>query len=522
MSMTSTGEAKPGTMGQLQGALTFRAQGWDTAVSKSVLWRLPVRVAIIYPPLLSDKGVPLLSQNRQFQWFHRPTYIYPVVPALAATLAHKAGHEVAWLDGIAEGWTPDEFDAQLKAFNPELVVLETKTPVVKLHWQFVRSLVMQRPTTRVVMVGDHVTALPAETFANCPVNYILTGGNYDFLLLNLLAHLTRDDALEPGIYWREGGAVHNSGTFRLDHDLRTQPWIDRDLTRWRLYSVKNGNFRRTPGTYIMSGRDCWHGKCTFCSWTTLYPSYRTRDPIDVVNEIGNLIERYGVREIMDDAGSLPVGDWLTTFCREMIARGYHKKIRIDCNMRFGRLTLDDYRLMRQAGFRLILFGMESANQATLDRLVKGVQVAQIREGAHAAARAGLDVHVTVMFGYPWENEADVRNTVELARTLLRKGDAYTLQVTMVVPYPGTPLFRELDAQGLLQTRNWDDYDMRTAVMKCPLPEDTIKAAVRQVYRGFLLPETILRRIVTTRHPVDDLKFYWRGFRSLVGHLRDFR
>ena len=62
-----------------------------------------MRVAIAYPPLPSDKGVPLLSQNRQFQWFNRPTYIYPVVPALAATLARDAGHEVAWLDGIAEG-----------------------------------------------------------------------------------------------------------------------------------------------------------------------------------------------------------------------------------------------------------------------------------------------------------------------------------------------------------------------------------------------------------------------------------
>ena len=65
-----------------------------------------MRIAIAYPPLPSEKGVPLLSQNRQFQWFSRPTYIYPVVPALAATQAHRAGHEVAWLDGIASEWSP--------------------------------------------------------------------------------------------------------------------------------------------------------------------------------------------------------------------------------------------------------------------------------------------------------------------------------------------------------------------------------------------------------------------------------
>ncbi len=481
-----------------------------------------MRVAIIYPPLPSVKGVPLLSQNRQFQWFHTPTYIYPVVPALAATMVRDAGHEVAWLDGIAEGWTPATFDARLDLFNPELVVLETKTPVVKAHWEFVRELKKRRPATRVVMVGDHVTALPSETFANCPVDYILTGGNYDFLLVNLLAHLTRGDVLEPGIYWREAEEIRNSGAFKVDHDLKKQPWIDRDLTHWQLYAEKNGNYRSMPGTYLMSGRDCWHGKCTFCSWTTLYPAYRVRDPIDVVNEIGNLIEKYGIREIMDDAGSFPVGEWLETFCREMIARGYNKRVRIDCNMRFGRLTAADYRLMRQAGFRLVLFGLESANQSTLDRLVKGVQVAQIREGAHAAARAGLDVHVTVMFGYPWEGAAEVRNTVELARALLRKGDAYTLQVTMVVPYPGTPLFRELDAQGLLLTHDWDEYDMRRNVMQCSMGEAQIKEAIRNVYRAFLLPETIWNRLLRTRSLKDDLRFYWRGFRSLAGHLRDFK
>jgi radical SAM superfamily enzyme YgiQ (UPF0313 family) len=149
-------------------------------------------------------------------------------------------------------------------------------------------------------------------------------------------------------------------------------------------------------------------------------------------------------------------------------------------------------------------------------------VEQILEGAKAASKAGLNVHVTVMFGYPWEGEAEIANTVCLARTLLRKGYAYTLQVTMLIPYPGTPLFRELDQAGLLLTRDWDEYDMRRQVMKSGVPEEVIKGAVRQVYRAFLHPETILRRIAATRDPVADLKFYWRGFLSLAGHLRDFK
>lgn len=57
---------------------------------------------ISYSPLESVKGTPMLAQNRQYQVFHSPTYIYPIVPALAATLLKENGYEVVWSDGIAE------------------------------------------------------------------------------------------------------------------------------------------------------------------------------------------------------------------------------------------------------------------------------------------------------------------------------------------------------------------------------------------------------------------------------------
>ena len=93
-----------------------------------------MRVAIAYPPLKSEKGVPLLTQNRQFQWFSRTTYIFPVIPATAATRVKRAGHEVLFLDGIAAGLTEEDFLEKLNGFNPDVVVIETKTPVVKRHW----------------------------------------------------------------------------------------------------------------------------------------------------------------------------------------------------------------------------------------------------------------------------------------------------------------------------------------------------------------------------------------------------
>ena len=432
----------------------------------------------------------------------------------------REGHEVLFLDGIAGEISNDEFESRLASFKPDLVVLETKTPVVKRHWNWIDS--HSSNGFKTALAGDHVTALPEESMNACCVDYILTGGDWDFLLKNLVASAGDTSKLEAGIWYREGGAVKNTGRFKLDHDLNSAPWIDRDLVNWRLYAEKNGNFRRTPGTYIMSGRDCWHAKCTFCSWTTLYPTYRTRDPVDVVDEIEMLVDKYGVKEIMDDSGSLPVGKWLEVFCAEITRRGLNKKLRIDCNMRFGRLGFDDYKMMREAGFRLVLFGVESANQATLDRFVKALKVEDVEKGCEWAHKAGLDVHLTFMFGHAWEGPEEIANTVRFARRLLAKGWASTLQCTLTIPYPGTPLFRELKAADGLATLDWDEYDMRRAITKTPLvSEADIKKAIRDVYSGFLQPMALLRRLTSTR-TLFDFPFYYRGVRSLLGHLLDFK
>ena len=482
-----------------------------------------MKIAIAYPPLISDKGAPLLSQNRQFQWFNRPTYIYPVVPASAATLLAREGHTVLWMDAISSRQSERDFLLEVEESRPDLMMIETKTPVIHQTWDWVKALKRAVPAMKIALVGDHVTALPEESMKGCAADFLLTGGDYDFLLKNLVDHLDGGKELEPGIWYRDDeGNPQNTGPFRLDHDLNSLPRIDRDLTCWKRYSVHNGNYRRTPGAYVMAGRDCWHGKCTFCSWTTLYPTYRTRTPESVADEIGELIEKYGVREIMDDTGCFPVGDWLRRFCNILIERGYNRKIYFDCNMRFGALKAEDYALMKKAGFRFVLFGLESANQSTLDRVNKKLTVEQIRDGARMASRAGLDVHVTVMLGYPWETSAEIERTVTLATELLKRGWAYTLQVTRLIPYPGTPLYKECDAKDLLVTRTWEDFDMRAPVMKTEVPDEEIRCAIRRIYRAFFHPRALWNRLLNTRHPLEDARFYARGLLSLMGHLKDFK
>jgi len=479
-----------------------------------------MKIWIAYPPL-DGKGSPMLTQNRQFQWYHVPSYIYPVVAASAATLLARSNFEVRWADGITQQWTYEYFIKELERDKPDLVVIESKTPVVRQHWRIIADIKRIHSSCRVVLIGDHVTALPEESMRESQVDYVATGGHYDIALLALAEHMRDGRALPTGVWYREEGVIKNTGPFQQQVDLNALPFTDRTLTMATLYGEKWKKY--TPFFYTMAGRDCPWGKCTFCSWTTFYPKFSVRSPESLLDEIGLLIEKHGAREIFDDTGTFPAGQWLDRFCKGMIERGYHRKILFSCNMRFGMLKPHHPALMKSAGFRKLKMGLESATQSTLDRIVKGVSVEQIVEGSKHISKAGLDIQLTVMVGYPWETKADAQRTIDLAKSLMSNGYAEMLQATVVVPYPGTPLYAEAVEKGWLRCDplDYERFDMTASIFKLPdmTPEEANEMCAG-VYKAFLSPRYVCRQLLRVRS-IRDLDYVRRGAVAVLGHLRDF-
>lgn len=484
-----------------------------------------MKIVIAYPPLESRKGVPQVSQNRQFQYTAgglAAYAIYPVVPAYGATMLKQAGHQVYWLDGVVKKWDFDKWIKKIKKIKADLLIMESKAPVIKKHWKIINKIksIEKLKGMKVVLVGDHVTALPLESFKYSRVDYVLTGGDWDFLCLNLCEHLAKGKKLEPGIYKRNKKAK----PFLLNHNLEKLPLIDRDLTQWDLYAYKNSNFYRVPGAYSMFGRDCWWGKCSFCSWTTLYPGekYRIFSVSKAISEVKNLVEKYQVKEIMDDSGTFANGQWLRDFCNEMIKNNLHKKVRINCNMRFNAgLNQADYDLMGKAGFRFVLYGLESANQNTLDKLCKNSKVNQIEPVLKMAKKAGLKPHITVMVGYPWEGKKEIKNTTSFVKSLFKKGLVNTMQATIVIPYPGTPLFKECKKKNLLKTLNWDHYDMRYPVMKSKLSDKELLTIVKDLYSSSIWNKTFMLNTLKQLNSWDGIKYVaFQAFKYL-GKLWEF-
>lgn len=515
----------------------------DKEKKKIEISKKKYKIAVCYPPIDSKKGVPLLSQNRQFQYFNSPTYVYPMVPAYAATMAKNNGYDVVWMDGIAEKMCFKDWFETLKKEKPDLILIESKTPVIKLHWKMIKEIKENLPETLVVLVGDHVTYLPIESLENCPVDYVITGGDYDFVLLDLLNSINEKDGegrkdLPGGIFGRRGDKkiklgdfskeidkYWTSGPLELKHNLDELPFIDRDLTKWKLYAYENGNYKYRPGTYTYSARDCWWGKCTFCIWDqVLYPqgTYRRFSPKRLFDEVKYVVDKYGIKEVFDDAGTFYNGEALKEFCKLMIDSGYNKKVVFSCNMRINALTKEHYDLMKKANFRFILYGLESANQESLDKIEKGLKVEEIEPCLKVAKEAGLEPHITVMLGYPWETEEMALKTISLSKELFKKGYVDTMQATIVIPYPGSKLYsfcKENDWFAV-DPKDYESFDMRGPVMKVPFSQERLMELTQMLYSSFLTPQYIFRKIVSIRS-LDDVKFLLYSAKKLIGHLLDF-
>jgi radical SAM superfamily enzyme YgiQ (UPF0313 family) len=238
-------------------------------------------------------------------------------------------------------------------------------------------------------------------------------------------------------------------------------------------------------------------------------------------EIENLVNNFGVKEIFDDSGTLPVGPWLNELCSELINRGLNKKVVISCNMRFGALNQTQYQIMAKAGFRFILYGLESSNQKTLTKINKNLKTIDARESLKLAKKAGLQPHITVMIGYPWETLKDANNTLSNAKQLFRDGLVDSMQATIVIPYPGTPLFNYCQKNNLLLSENWNDYDMQQPIMKSSIDSVTQLRLINSLFKSAWEPRFLIRKVLSIRS-FNDFTYLSNYAVKFIKKLYDFK
>jgi radical SAM superfamily enzyme YgiQ (UPF0313 family) len=130
-------------------------------------------------------------------------------------------------------------------------------------------------------------------------------------------------------------------------------------------------------------------------------------------------------------------------CERLLARGV--SVRWCCQTRADLVDEPLLRLMKRAGCRLIHYGMESGSPRIIELSGKHTTVEAQRAGVELTKRLGIETLCFFLLGYPGETEAEMRQTVRLAREL---NPSYA-SFHRLSPYPGTELFERLPPGGPL-------------------------------------------------------------------------
>lgn len=462
-----------------------------------------MKIAISYPPIINEFGQKaMVSQNRNVQFFKKPTYLLPVNYAQAATWLKNDGHHVLWDDGNAQLKKYETWISDLTKWKPEVVIFESTTPVMKFYWKTINHLKQLLPSCIIILTGFHSMRKPEESIHNSQVDIVLRSSHVDFVLNRLIKIIETQKnwrltcALEGLCIRVKNNQIRNTGNFRQVEPLDKSPLIDRDLVSWKNYAYENGNFLQTPGTYASSViRDCMFGKCTFCRYNGPDLTFSMMSVERSLDEYEKLIINYGVKEIFDDSGVWYRGKEARDFAKGIINRGLNKRnCYFGINTRFEYLDEETIKLLAEANFRFVLLGYEAADDETLQKLNKGYQLQHVENCLKWLTKYGLHPHLTIMVGYYWQTQDQLDKTVREVKDIMLRGLARTLQVTLCTPLDYTPYHVECIEKDLLLTSNYDDFDMSKLIVKTPIPHDKYYKAVREIYAIAFHPLFILRQI----------------------------
>jgi radical SAM superfamily enzyme YgiQ (UPF0313 family) len=314
----------------------------------------------------------------------------------------------------------------------------------------------------VVMGGPHVLSCPDEVAAHCDAIAIGNG-------IPLWPRILRD--VEQGKLERVYQAPFEA--------FASEPHPDRGVVPpW-------GFLTRAS---VIATRGC-HNRCDFCflATGTTRIRYQMRPAQDVAREIEASGEHYAVFLDNNLGASRP---YLWSLCRAL------EPLKIVWSAAVSLDVTEDPDLVREmaiAGCTGVFVGFESLNDDNLR--AAGKRNARSEDYARRVDlfhRFGIQVNGSFVFGFDGDGPDVFARTAEwIERTRLECATFHIL-----TPYPGTPLFARLEADGRLLHRDWDRYDTGHAVFR---PTLMSPAELEQGYR-WLYRRVFSARSIWARRP----------------------
>ncbi|MGF3555265.1 MAG: DUF4070 domain-containing protein, partial [Thermoplasmatota archaeon] len=165
-------------------------------------------------------------------------------------------------------------------------------------------------------------------------------------------------------------------------------------------------------------------------------------------------------------------------------------------------TVDDefLKLARRSGCVEWFVGFESVSQEALNNIKKiHNKVEDFKKMIERVHKHGMTIQGGIIFGFD-EDKPDIFDTTI---DTIKDWGIDVLEVNILTPYPGTPLFERLDKEGRILTRDWSRYNQVDVVFqpKNMTVEELYNGArkvAKEFYSPFNLAKKILNMILTTK------------------------
>jgi len=246
---------------------------------------------------------------------------------------------------------------------------------------------------------------------------------------------------------------------------------------------------RRPGAYlkvptVVSARGCGHG-CGYCSITQAYGRRVWPRPVaDVIGELRSLPRNF----IFVDDNIIADREYALELFRAMTP--LRKRWVSQCSV----LVADDpelLQLMRAAGCCGLFIGIETASDENLAAMNKQFNhTGSYPERLRKIRRAGIGIVVGMIVGM----DGDDTRVFEQTLRFLQAARLDAVQLNILTPLPGTPLYADMAQADRVTDRDWSHYDYRHVVFSpARMAATELQAGADWLYAQFYRPDRILGR-----------------------------
>ena len=419
--------------------------------------------------------------------------------SLAGSL-RQAGYDPCIIDGALHHNYLDRIREELRdavCFGVSLLT----GPMIRDAIEASRMVRELRPDLPIIYGGWHPSLRTEETLREPFVDAVVRHQG-EITLVEILERLESGRTLDlvAGCWFKKNGRIF-SNPDRSAAPLGSLPapaWDFADLDAYEHAT----RVRKLP---YATSIGCPYA-CSFCTDMVFYNRrFNAHGAEHVADEIAELTERYRLTEI-----ALVDSNFLVDVHRAIaIARGLiHRRVRVRWTFQAStdllcRMSDEEIDLLAESGVTHIGFGTESASDEILRMMNKQHQhIPEIREAARKCKNAGIRVTFNLIFGFPGEADHHRCETLRVMGEIGAKFDNVSFSPNLFTPYPGIPIWPDLEARGLAQPDSlaaWAAVDLGTT--RLPWLTGSSFHRLKRSIQYFLLDASLKKQWRRARSPI---------------------